>query len=77
MSVTQKQAQHSPIFLIRKLISSVYLTFNSQKWLTHNFSQQYSYNIQQAGNESTQTYQIKVDVLLFHHTLATNCKGNM
>ena len=34
--------------------------FNSQKWLTRNFSLWYSGVIQQTGYEKTQTYQVEV-----------------
>ena len=38
--------------------------FNSHKWLTYNFFLQYSYLIQQTGNESTQTYHVEVVILI-------------
>ena len=36
----------------------------AQRWLTHNFSLQYPYTIQQTGDENTQTYHLEVDVLI-------------
>ena len=38
--------------------------FNSHKWLTRNFFLQYSYLIQQTGNENTQTYHVEVVILI-------------
>ena len=40
------------------------LTLNSHKWLIWNFSQLYSYIIQQTSNENTQTYQLEVLILI-------------
>ena len=51
--------------------------FNSQKWLTSNFSLQYPYIIQQTGSENTPTYQVEVVVLIQHQILVTNLNGNM
>ena len=46
-------------------------TLNSRKLLpiTCNFSLCYSYTIQQAGNENTQTHQVEVDILIKHQRL--------
>ena len=38
--------------------------FNSQKWLTWNFSLQYPYIIQQKGNENIPTYQVEAVILI-------------
>ena len=40
------------------------LPFNSQKWLTCNFSLQQPYIIQQTSDENTQTYQLEVAILI-------------
>ena len=47
--------------------------FNSQKWLTCNFSLWYSGIIQQTGHEKTQTYQVEVVTM----AKLTNLKGNV
>ena len=39
-------------------------SFKSQKWFTCNFSLQYPYIIQQAGNENIQTNQVEVFILI-------------
>ena len=51
--------------------------FNSQKWLKWNFFLQYSYIIQQKGNENIQTYQIEAAILIKHQVFTTNLQGNV
>ena len=51
--------------------------FNSQKWLTCNFSLSYPYIIQQNVRENSQTYQVEVVVLTQQQILQTNSKGNV
>ena len=53
------------------------LTFNSQKWLTCNFSLYYSRIIQQIGSENTWTHQIQDITLIEHQILITNLQGNV
>ena len=43
---------------------SVSLPFDSQKWLTCNFSLKHIYNIQQTGNKNAWTYHFKVVILI-------------
>ena len=38
--------------------------FDSQMWLTCNFSLKYPITILQTGNENTQTYQVEVVILI-------------
>ena len=52
------------------------LPLNSRKWLTCNFSLQYPYIIQQAGNENTLTYQVEFVVLISLQILLTYLQGN-
>ena len=51
--------------------------FNSQKWSTCSFSQEYPYIIQQTGSENTQTYQVQDIILMKHQFLITNLQGNV
>ena len=48
--------------------------FNTQKWLTCNFSQQYPYIIQQTGSEITQVQDI---ILIEHQIPVINSQGNV
>ena len=45
---------------------SIIKSFNSQKWFTCNFSQQYPYIIQQTCNEitSTQSYPLEIVIMI-------------
>ena len=47
-----------------KFIQSIAKPFNSQKWLTCNFSQYNAYIIQQTCNENTQSYQVETVVMI-------------
>ena len=47
-----------------RLNDSIPWPFHLQKWLPCNFSLQHPYIIQQTGNENTQTYQVKVLILI-------------
>ena len=46
-------------------------------WLKWNFFRQYSYIIQQKGNENIQTYQIEAAILIKHQVFTTNLQGNV
>ena len=54
----------------------MFLTLNSQKWSTWNFSPWYPYIIQQTANENIQSYQVEV-ILIQHQILITNLQGNV
>ena len=46
--------------------------FNSQKWLTRNFSLWY---LEQTVNENTKTYQEEILILILHQILTNNFQG--
>ena len=49
---------------IRSQLLFTLLPFSSQRWLTCDFSLQYSYIIQQTGDEKTETYQVEVVIMI-------------
>lgn len=51
--------------------------FHFIKWWTCNYSLKYpTYIIQQIGNDSTQTYLVRVVILIYNQILFTNLEGN-
>lgn len=53
------------------------LPFNSQMWLSCNFSLQNWYDIQPTSNENNQTYQVEVVILIWHQIFVTYLQGNI
>ena len=50
--------------VLTDIVSMISQPFNSQKWLTWNFSVQYPFINQQIGNENIQTYQVEAAILI-------------
>ena len=63
------------MYYMYNFFSTIVQPFNSQKWLTCNFSLSYPYIMAQMGNENTQTYQVEVVTLTQHQILITNLPG--